>query len=370
MWRGIQLHCAAMRVLLPTVYATRGGSTRILLATAAVLRGEHEVTLRAPLDEADEHAPVLFPDRPLVGLLRKLGILPRLLSLICREALVLRRLRPDVIHLHDEPSLYVYGVAARCLRPRPLILWHLHLDPSRGGVLARLRGRLADACVTISPHIPSPASLPSTLVRNPLSLSNGATEPHPDPLAALAVVGAIYPQKGQDLAVEALALLRCRPEARHARLMLIGPELDGAYAAALRERIARLGLGEVVRFTGARPPEHAFDDVGLALFPSQSEIQPLALAEALGRGFRVVASSIPAHRVMIEETGADPASLSPRNPEAFAEAILKAASGPIRADVAPRVRALYAPAAFSDAILSLYRNSLTRPAPFRDTIGL
>ena len=214
-----------MRVLLPTVYATRGGSTRILLATASVLRREHSVVLRAPLDEADERVPALFPDRPLVGLLSKLAILPRLFLLVCREALALRRLRPDVIHLHDEPSLYVYGLAACSLRPRPLILWHLHLDPSRGGMLARLRARLADGGITISPHIPAPEGLPSTLIRNPLDLTDAVAEPHPNLLAALAVVGAIYPQKGQDLAVAALAELRRRPEASHARLMLIGPEL-------------------------------------------------------------------------------------------------------------------------------------------------
>ncbi|HEX8417171.1 MAG TPA: hypothetical protein VF641_06155 [Methylobacterium sp.] len=55
------------RILLPTLYDTRGGSTRVLLAAAEALRRDHAVTVRAPLPEADEPALALFPARPLSG---------------------------------------------------------------------------------------------------------------------------------------------------------------------------------------------------------------------------------------------------------------------------------------------------------------
>lgn len=347
-----------MRILVPTLYATRGGSTRVLLAAAAVLRREHAVVVRAPLPEADDPAPAAFPPRPLAGPWRKLAVLPVLVRLLIREAVALRRLRPDAIYVHDEPSLYVYGLAASLLRPRPVLVWHLHLDPARGA-LAGLRVRLADACITISPHIPGPPGLPATLIRNPLTLAAPVAPPHPSPLTALAVVGALYPQKGQDLAVAALAVLHRHPEGAGARLVLIGPEFDAAYAAALRARIAALGLDAAVVLAGARPPESAFDGVGLALFPSQVEIQPLALAEALARGLPVVASDIPAHRAMLAEAAADPASLSPRDPEAFAQAILRAATTPVPEHVASHVRALHAPETFAAAILTVFRTRVT-----------
>lgn len=343
---------ARLKILLPTLYDTRGGSTRVLLAAAEALRREHDVVVRAPLSEADERAPALFPSRPLAGPWRKLAVLPRLARLVAREAIALRRLRPDVVYVHDEPALYVYGLAARIVRPRPFLLWHLHMDPARGFAG---RARLADACITISKHVPAPAGLQATLIRNPLPALPPPAASHPDPLAALAVVGALYPMKGQDLAIEALARLRRRPEGATARLTLIGPEFDPDYAAALRIRVAGLGLTEAVTFAGARPPERAFAEVGLALFPSVSEIQPLALAEALARGLPVAASDIPAHRAMVAETGADPACLARRDPDAFADAILAAAHRAPDPGLADRVRALYASEHFTEAVRARFR---------------
>ena len=205
---------------------------------------------------------------------------------------------------------------------------------------------LADACISISTHVPAPTGLPTKLIRNPVSLPDITAQPKLEPLAAMAVVAAIYPQKRQDLAIAALAALHQRPEGRAARLVLIGQEFDADYAAALRRQIATLGLGPAVAFAGLRAAERAFDDVGLALFPSEAEIQPLALAEALGRGLPVVASDIPAHRVMIAETGADPGTLSAPDPEAFADAILRSARTAIPSSVAQRVRALHATEVF------------------------
>ncbi len=341
-----------MKILLPTLYDTRGGSTRVLLAAAQALRPGHAVTVRAPLPEADEPVPPLFPSRPLTGRWRKLAVLPVLARLVAREALALRRLRPDVIHVHDEPSLYVYGLAARFSRPRPHLLWHLHADAGRGR-LARLRIALADSCILISDHIAPPDGLPATLIRNPLPALAPLPAPGGDPLARLAVVGAIVPRKGQDLAVDALA--RLRPAHPQARLTLIGPELDAAYAATLRSRIAALGLEEAVDFAGERPPETAFAGVGLALFPSRAEAQPLALAEALARALPIAASDIPAHRAMRAATQATALSLASLTPEAdapdaLATAILTAARTLPSPDLAARTRALHDPARFAEAL--------------------
>lgn len=335
-----------MRLLLPTLYDTRGGSTRVLLAAAEALRRHHAVVVRAPLDEADERTPARFPSRPLAGPWRKLGVMPRLARLVVTEAAALRRLRPDLIHVHDEPSLYVYGLAARLVRPRPFVLWHLHA-PNGGARAGRLRATLADACIVISPHAAPPAGLPWRLVRNPLPALPPPAPDHDDRLAGLAVVGAVGARKGQDRAIEAFAALRRLSGTQTARLTLIGPELDAAYAAALRARVLALGLNGQVVFGGLRPSESAFSGVALALFPSRAEMQPLALAEAMARGLPVVASDIPAHRAMLEQVGADPQDLSPPDAQSLAEAILRAASAPALPGLAERVRALYAPERFA-----------------------
>ncbi|KAB1075988.1 glycosyltransferase family 4 protein [Methylobacterium planeticum] len=334
-----------MKILLPTLYDTHGGSTRVLLAAAAALRADHAVTVRAPLVEADERVRAFFPSRPLVGLARKLAVLPRLAALVRAEAAALRRLRPDLVYVHDEPALYVYGLAAAALRPRPRLLWHLHAGAGTG-LTARLRARLADGCIVISPHVAPPPGLPSRLIRNPLPLPPAAAPPRTG-LAGLAVVGAVVPRKGQDLAVEALACLRGRAGGAGAHLTLIGPELDPAFAARLRARIAELGLEAAVTFAGERPPETAFAGVSAALFPSQAETQPLALAEALARGLPVALTDIPAHRAMLAEAGADLAALAPRDPGALAEALLRAVARAADPNPPDRIRSLYDPARFA-----------------------
>lgn len=348
------------RVLLPTLYATQGGSTRVLLAAADALREEFDVTVRGPIARADERTEQRFPDRPLAGPWRKLAVLPALAGLVTREILALRRIRPDTIHVHDEPSLYVYGVAARALHPRPRLVWHIHVDPGRA-LEARLRRRLADFAVMISTHTEVVLNLPHVLIRNPLGPNRpkGISGTRPEErLAALGVVGALYPQKGQDRAIAALALLKNLPGGEGARLTLVGPVLDEDYAQGLRRQVTKLGLSEAVAFAGPRPPEAAFDGIGLALFPSLSENQPLALAEALAGGLPTVASDIPAHRAMLAEAGTSAATLTRGEPEDFSAAILSAARTVPLPVIAKNIEALHAPERFAEGVRALHRGLL------------
>ena len=346
------------RVLLPTLYATQGGSTRVLLATADALREEFDALVRGPIAQAGERTQAIFPDRPLAGPWRKLAVLPALARLLVAESLALRRIRPDTIHVHDEPSLYVYGLAARALRPRPRLVWHIHVDPGRA-LAARLRRTLADFAVMISTHTEVVLHLPHLLIRNPIGPHRpkgiAGTRPE-DRLAALGVVGALYPQKGQDRAIAALAALKRLPGGEGARLTLVGPVLDADYAQGLRRQADELGLSDAVVFAGPRSPESAFDGIGLALFPSLSENQPLALAEALAGGLPAVASDIPAHRAMLAETGASAAALTTCEPQDFAAAIQRAARTVPLPVVAATVEALFAPERFAESVRALHRD--------------
>ena len=92
-----------MRILLPTLYDTRGGSTRVLLAAATALAERHAVTVRAPLPEAHERTPADFPSQPLESLPAKLAVLPRLAGLVARD------LAADVPELLEVEMLGVLG---------------------------------------------------------------------------------------------------------------------------------------------------------------------------------------------------------------------------------------------------------------------
>lgn len=326
-----------MKIILPTLYDTRGGSTRVLLACAAALRDAHAVRVRAPLDEADDPMPADFPAAPLVGARAKAAILPRLARLVAREAAYLRRVRPDVVWVHDEPALYVHGLAARALSPRPVIVWHLHMTAGTG-LARRLRLALADRIVSVSRH--AAAALPgATILRNPVAPPPAAPAAAGGP--SISVVGALVPRKNAGLALDVLAAL---PDSL---LALIGPELDPAYAAALRDRAAPFGAR--VAFLGPRPADEVWAAAsGVALFPSRLENQPLALVEAVLVGRPVVATDIPAHREIFQDLGLDPAGLAPPEPAALARAI-RTARPPDPVAVA-LARALFAPERFADEV--------------------
>ncbi|NNM00630.1 MAG: glycosyltransferase family 4 protein, partial [Gammaproteobacteria bacterium] len=139
--------------------------------------------------------------------------------------------------------------------------------------------------------------------------------------------------KGQDIAVEAWALLR-DAGAPVPLLVVIGggPELD-----ALRERAAQLALSEHIVFTGYLPRGDAIRGASLAalqLAPSRSEGQGLVLLEAGYVATPVLASDIPAFLDLIDD-GANgylfesesPADLARRVGEIWAAPDAAAATG-------------------------------------------
>lgn len=109
-------------------------------------------------------------------------------------------------------------------------------------------------------------------------------------------VGGISPRKGQLQLVQALARLRDRLPIR---LLLVGPASSTAYAAALVKEARSLGVGELVRMTGAVEHDQlpcyyrAADAFALM---SDAEGMPESLLEAMACGLACLASDIPNNR--------------------------------------------------------------------------
>lgn len=129
-------------------------------------------------------------------------------------------------------------------------------------------------------HVAAPGTDPAPLA------------PGTDGASQLLCVAAVTPTKGHDLLVEALATLTDLPWT----CMCVGAlRRDPAYAARVRQRIARLGLGERVPLSGPLPDERLaaeYAAADLVVLASRTESYGMVVAEALARGIPVLAAAV------------------------------------------------------------------------------
>jgi glycosyltransferase involved in cell wall biosynthesis len=132
--------------------------------------------------------------------------------------------------------------------------------------------------------------------------------PGTDGASHLLCVGSITPTKGQDVLVEALAMVADLPWT----CTLVGPvRRDPPYAAALRAAVARHGLDARVRVTGPRTGgelDAAYAAADLLVVPSRAETYGMVVTEALARGIPVLVTDAGG---LQETLGHDPAGRVP-----------------------------------------------------------
>lgn len=284
-----------------------------------------------------------------VSPLRALPVLGRLAGLALELGRAARAC--DVVYANSQKAFLLAALPAR-LVGRPLV-WHLHdiLDGAHFGRAQRaVQARLANACAA-RVVVPSRAAAEAfvqaggrrdrvTVVPNGLDL---ILDPRPaaDLRAELGlpsgplvgVFSRLAPWKGQDVVIEALALvpgLRC---------VVVGSALFGedAYAARLRELAAARGLTDRVLFLGQR------DDVPRLMQAVDAVVHPSVDPEPFGRtlveamlaGVPVVATDAGASAEILEG-GALGTLVPPRRPDRIAAALTAILAHPD--DLAARTR--------------------------------
>ena len=264
--------------------------------------------IRSDVIAASTRPPAVAPELPGIDRLRYFGrpgragphVDPRLLLWLLRHAR-----RYEAVHLHAiVERLFLVPLLARALGCR--VIQSCTLDDGIGTVIDSYRGwrrpvartlvRALHAVVAISPRlatdsrrvlpdsqvhlIPQGVALPAApstnraAVRTELGL--------PADAVLLLFVGSLSRRKGIDTLV---ALQRGLPAAARTQLVIVGPDLEDAYAAQVRAEAA----GAAIYFAGyTNDPKPWYAAADIFVFASHAEGFGNVLLEAMAHGLPVV----------------------------------------------------------------------------------
>jgi 1,2-diacylglycerol 3-alpha-glucosyltransferase len=228
---------------------------------------------------------------------------------------LVRRANLDVIHSHDPFAIGLFGLTMAKRFRLPYVHTYHTLYPEyvhyvwetrfTRAMAERLSREFCDQCdLVLAPSTKIEKALKDWGVTKPvIILPTGvdadrfaATGPAdaaelrlrfgiPESDRLLIFVGRLGREKNIQLLIDAMALIKTPG----ARLLVIG---NGPYRSELDRRIARLGVGDHVTFTGYLQREDvaaAYAASDLFFFASTSETQGLVIAEAMASGLPVVA---------------------------------------------------------------------------------
>jgi glycosyltransferase involved in cell wall biosynthesis len=237
----------------------------------------------------------------------------RLYALLVRESI-------DVVHAHM-PRASVPGALLAHLARVPVVVSHEHGSALEG---KRVRtfldrevvARLSTVMVAVSEwdrrNLIAHERIAPELIRvlpngiAPAPASSAPTSPSRAPAPALArtagthligAVGRLYPEKGYEYLIEAVALLRDGGYA--VRCVILG---EGPHEAELRELIDRIGVGEQVQLLGRRDDvEQIVRELDVAVLCSVREGSPLAMLEYMAAGAPIVATAVGGIPELVED---------------------------------------------------------------------
>lgn len=225
----------------------------------------------------------------------------RSIGFALRVARRLRTLRPALVYTTSLKADLVGAVAAPLSRT-PLV-WHIHdriASDYLPGIAVRLIRALAKRVPrrVIANSLATAATLPGVdaVVAYP-GFGPEQVGPHPENRArpevpTVGIIGRVSPTKGQLVFVRAAA--RVREEFPDARFLIVGAAVFGeeTYERTVRDEVARLGLVDVVEFTGfVTDPREVLDTLSVCVHTSPTP-EPFGqvIVEAMIRGVPVVAT--------------------------------------------------------------------------------
>jgi glycosyltransferase involved in cell wall biosynthesis len=284
----------------------------------------------------------------------------------------------DLVHAHGLKA----GWLAASLRRRPPVVVTVHnlvLDEAAGPagrLLRRLEGvlpRWADATVATSPEVARrfagapgadrirviPPAWPAPQARRSAGEVRGELGLEPEHVL-LVTAARLHPQKGLDVLLAAVAILRRRLPVL--RCAVVG---EGPLEASLRRRVDELDLRREVVLTGPRSDvADLLAAADVVVIPSRWESGPLVLFEALTLGRPVVATPVGAAPALLgagpDHAGAGGRLVPANDAAALATAVEEVVGDPAGAAAMAatgrrRVAAAYGDEALIAPVEALYR---------------
>lgn len=263
---------------------------------------------------------------------------------------VIREVEPDLVDAHYGPNAAAAALAAD--HGHPPVIADIHgYDvteiPKREG-WAAYRRLLGDMPLVVNAEfsadlVAAGMGRDAVLLRRPPPADFTAAVRPAEwtvPLRLLCA-GRLVPQKGVDVAIDALTQLVDRRPSLDPRLTVLG---DGPERSELEDRARRADVGDRVVFLGNRPHDEvatAMAEHAIVLVPSRPtsdgwvEAFGNVAAEGIATGAAVIASDIGG---LPEATAGRGVLVEPNDPRAVADAILRLVDGTTPADVAAAAR--------------------------------
>ncbi len=317
-----------VRLLALSPWGQHGGAETMLLRAlqAAVSRG-WGVTCVVPagqLTDSLRDSGVEIVPAPVL----RLSDGPRLVSAASLAWTTTRWARLVARHARQADLLLVNGLlalpAVGLAHPAVPVVWWVHDVLVRGDRL-----RLARLCAPAVSHMVGVSQsvldaleglpVPGSVLRNGVDLPDQTLLPEARrPPLVIGCNAALTPWKGQDVLLEAVAML----QHGDARLALLGwaPPKDAPYEARLRQRAARPDLAGRVDFLGHRPdPLRVMSAWCIGVSASvDPEASGLGVLEGLSLGLPQVATAHGSPREVLDGAGL---LVPPKNPAALAGAL-------------------------------------------------
>jgi glycosyltransferase involved in cell wall biosynthesis len=307
-----------LKVLYVIHDARRGGVQSVMLRVIAALdRRRVEPTVLFPFDgpcaaELRRQGVTVIAEgaqTPLLWRFRRFTMIPRLLQLAGAA---------DIVHLNSS-KLAVAAIAANISGARTV--YHLHELPGRIGPILKTAIAHADCAAfcsnTCAEHFAVSAARRRAVLINAVPLPLAVAKPA-EGVPKIVMLGSINHGKGQDLLLDAFALVRGTAELHFYGNVGLSAR---RYSRDLRERAAAQGIGGRVFF---HPPT---DDVpgvlaetALLVHTSRGESFGMVLVEAMAAGVPVIANDLGGMREVVAD-GVNGFLVAPGNAAQLAEKI-------------------------------------------------